>query len=211
MKQMLVLSIGLGLASGQQAFDKEKELALGRSMTEEQRRRSPSIEDPLLSGYLANLVDRLNQNARSPFPVTIDIVRDASSRQVDALPGGFLRVPLESIARAANEEEVAMALAHGLAHVVRRDGLRYAAQVSGLSTVPLIHVAIHPGDGVLMPQALVATFRQAEEEAERLAAQWASGIEPTGEFEAAQTQARLLAAERRASAPTLRRKTSAVP
>lgn len=219
---LLLLSVVAALAQQQdhqRDFSREKEIALGRAVVADLRRQSPPVEDALISAYLGNLVERLNVRAQSPFAIAIDLTRELDQRQVTVLPGGFLQVPVGLIAGAGSEAELAAALAHGLAHVVSRHGVRDAmrGQAAGLSTIPLIfiaHAVTHGrAQGLLIPVGFEPFQRQAEIEADTLTAHWMSeGVEPSGEFPAVQERARAFAAalapppRLTPPPPTLRRK-----
>ena len=70
-------------------YSLEKEPAIGKALADDYRRRTPSVDDPDLLAYVSALAARLNEFARSPFPLTIAISTSTSS-DLDAvgLPGG---------------------------------------------------------------------------------------------------------------------------
>lgn len=162
--------------------------------------------DAVLNGYLAKLAGRINERAQSPFPLSIDVTRDTRRRLVAGLPGGFLRMPLGAVAEAATEQDLAFALAHGIAHVVARLGI-----YTGMASIPLVFPGHMHEDGFLLPQGMIARYRKNEEQADALAQSWVTDLEPDSEFEAARQRARelvqaLTPRPSRKGPPTLRRK-----
>ena len=74
-------------------------------------------EDPLLDAYLNDIVQRLVTVAHPrPFPYTIKVVNDGSINAF-TFGGGFLYVNAGLLARMENEAQLAMVLAHEIAHV----------------------------------------------------------------------------------------------
>src|SRR5450432_1030219 len=88
LKYALLTITAVALALGQPQISLNKEVAIGKQLVEEFRRKSPSIEDARLLDYLTRLVDRLNAQAHSPFPLVIDVTYDNGQQQVLGLPGG---------------------------------------------------------------------------------------------------------------------------
>ncbi|MFN7923287.1 MAG: M48 family metalloprotease [Bryobacteraceae bacterium] len=161
----------------------EKEQALGHAMAVDLRRQNRIVDDDLLAGYLRTMVTRLDAVARSPFPLTVEILGSAKPRSEPvAFPGGYLFVSLGMIAAAESEAELAGALAHGLAHIAARHGTRSAwqGQREGISPIPLIFVGgwANPDDEgqVLIPAGSREHQRRYEEEADRLAAEWMARV-----------------------------------
>ncbi len=169
--------------------------AMGSAINEELRRQSPPIEDALLAGYLTALAERINERARLPFPISIDLTRDAAQTGALGLPGGFLRLPLAALIKAPTERDVALALAHGMAHSAAHHVVR-----TDLASVPIIFPSHDRFD---FPRQ-----RKQEEEANGTATTWLEAFEPGNGFEAAQQRAREIAeaiAFKPKRKPTLRR------
>lgn len=76
--------------------------------------------EPLLETYLTGLVQKIAAGARPrPFPYRVRVVSDASVNAF-TFGGGLLYVHAGLIARMENEAQLAMVLAHEIAHVTER-------------------------------------------------------------------------------------------
>ncbi len=163
-------------AAGVNFFSLEKEAALGRGAAEDFRRRNPVLDDEVLRGYVISIAARLNQFARSPFLLSIEMSANADAKlEPAAFPGGFLFVPLRLLVAVRDEAELAGPLAHALAHIAARHGTRQATrgQIENLATIPLIFAG---GWGHDQLSTIPLGFRkfqlEQEAEADRLAGQW---------------------------------------
>lgn len=158
-------------------FAETKESALGRSVTEDLKLRNQAVDDAVLRDYLAALANRLHASES----LTIEIIswRDTAPMTPAALPGGYMIVPLSLLVNARDEDELVRHLAHSLAHLVSRHGLRQ--QPRG----PTVYL----GDGHLPNQYTPVTYEPA---AGKLAAEWITQAGPiaTGQFAAMQERAR---------------------
>jgi predicted Zn-dependent protease len=185
---MLLLTVAL-------LFVNEKELAIGRSMNERLRERTPAVEDGEITAYVAKVADRFR--AQSPVPLTVEVTTSMDKRQFTSLPGGFIRIPLGAILQSDSEAVLAFIIAHAVAHIAKRHHIRE----SKLGTIPLIFIHFPHGEASLMPRAM--KFEEAEREADALAAEWTRNYEATGDFEV--IKQRVLAMVPARKPPTLRR------
>lgn len=157
-------------------YSLEKEAALGKSLADDFRRRTPSVDDAALRAYVSSVAARLNEFARSPFPLMIEISGGSDSKlEAVGLPGGYLFVPLRLLAGVQNEAELAAPLAHAIAHIATRATTRQAARgkIDKLGTVPLIFTGGWAHDhATLIPLGFREFQEEQEAQANRLAAEW---------------------------------------
>ena len=115
-------------------YSKQKEAALGASMTNHVRMQTSPILETAVTGYVERLGKRLG-GGEWEFTVISDD-RGGSTHEPRGLPGGYVVVPLPLILAVDNEAELAGMLAHSMAHVTDRHSMR----VANVSTIPLIWV-----------------------------------------------------------------------
>jgi predicted Zn-dependent protease len=149
----------------------EKEAALGRHLAAEVRRRTTTLENLAIQNYL----DRLGQRIAAQFPdpklpfsfSTIAEDLCPTMHEPVALPGGYVFVPAALFLAAQNEAEFAGMLAHAMAHIAKRHGIRNAVN-SGSS--PVIFLGGWAGGcSELVPRGFLAAQRSNEIEADLLA------------------------------------------
>ncbi len=165
----------------------EKETALGRSLAAEIEQRSKILEDPVIAAFVQALGQQLAGGFDKEFPLTIKVV-DSPWPVAIVLPGGFVFIHSGLIARAATKAELAGGMAHGIAHVAARHGMRLAGTGTGLGPAPLIFVAGWGGlcarlsPLAVPPAAFRSATEQFEEEADLLglASLYQAGYDPQG-------------------------------
>jgi beta-barrel assembly-enhancing protease len=120
-------------------------------------------------------------------PVTIKVI-DSNEVNAFALPGGHLYINRGVLETADNEAELAGVIAHETGHVAARHGVEQASKANLINygSIPLIFLggiggfAIRQAAGLAVPLTFLKFSRGAEEEADRLGAQymWAAGYDP---------------------------------
>ena len=90
------------------------------------------VEDELLTSAVQEMLDRLTPFAELPGIEYHVRVVESEVANAFALPGGYLTVFTGLIAEAESPEQVAGVLAHEIAHVTERHGLRRIAHSLGL-------------------------------------------------------------------------------
>lgn len=158
------------------AFGQDREAALGKGLAAEVERELPVVENSRIQTQLDAMAARLRPGLPEvPFAYTIRLVAGDGGRRTHepiGLPGGYLYVPTTLILAARNESELAGMLAHGMAHIAARHGMRHEGRGS---TVPLIFLNGWQGYGSadlgtpLIPQGFIQTMRLQEYDADRLA------------------------------------------
>jgi len=168
----------------------EKEIALGRQLAQEVRRQSRIVDDPLISEYVNRIGQNLVRNSDARYPFTFQVI-DADALNAFALPGGYVFVNSGLIQIADEEDELAGAMAHEIAHVAARHMTRQASRstLANLLTVPLSVLfggwggyAARQGAGLAIPATFLSFTRADETEADYLGVQYmyAAGYDPAG-------------------------------
>src|SRR5215468_5533874 len=168
-------------------YSLEKEVALGRQLAAEVDRESKFVTDPIVTEYVNRVGQNIVLHSDVKTPVTIKVI-DSNEVNAFALPGGHLYVNRGVIETADNEAELAGVIAHETGHVAARHGVEQASKANLINygSIPLIFLggiggfAIRQAAGLAVPLGFLKFSRGAEEEADRLGAQymWASGYDP---------------------------------
>ena len=92
-------------------------------MAQEVERQAKIVDDPIIAEYVNRVGQNLVRNSDAKVPFTIKVI-DAEEINAFALPGGFFFVNTGVIANADNEAEMAGVMAHEIAHVAARHGMK---------------------------------------------------------------------------------------
>jgi Zn-dependent protease with chaperone function len=107
------------------------EASLGKAAYEEIKEDIKPVQNPVLKSHLAALVDRLVPAAsKKTYKFEIEIVDDPTPNAF-ALPGGRILVNTGLFDVATKPEQVAGVLAHEVAHITSRHGLRHVISSAG--------------------------------------------------------------------------------
>jgi len=171
------------VGKGINLYSMEKELALGKQLAQEIQRQAKVVDDPLLSEYVNRIGQNLARNSDARVPFTFQVI-EGDLPNAFALPGGYVFVYTGLIKIASEEDELAAAMAHEIAHVAARLMTKQAtrSQIAGIASIPLIML---PGVGMArqaIPVGMLPFTRAAEEEADFLGVQYlyAAGYDPNG-------------------------------
>ena len=117
----------------------EKQIALGKQVSQEVETQSKMINDPVVSEYVNRLGQNLVRNSDSQVPFTIKVI-DSDDINAFALPGGFFYVNSGLILAADEEAELAGVMAHEIAHVAACHAARENTRgnLAQIMTIPLI-------------------------------------------------------------------------
>jgi predicted Zn-dependent protease len=156
-------------------YSLEREIALGKQMSQEVEREARMIYDGAVSEYVNRLGQNLVRNSEAKVPFTIKVI-DSDEVNAFALPGGYMFVNTGLILKADSEAELAGVMAHEIAHVAARHGTRQATrgQLINYGSIPLIFLggwagyAVRQAAAIAVPMGFLKFSRGLETEADRL-------------------------------------------
>lgn len=102
---------------------KTREMTIGRQLTRRFERRIRLVKDVAVQEYVDRIAQDLARHSDAIVPVTIKVV-DSTELSAVSFPGGFLYISSGLILAMDDEAEIASVVAHEIAHVVARDGMR---------------------------------------------------------------------------------------
>jgi predicted Zn-dependent protease len=179
------------VGKGVNFYSLEKEMALGRQLAQEVQRQAKVVEDPLIAEYINRIGQNLVRNSDAKVPFTFHVI-EGDSPNAFALPGGYVFIYTGLIKIADEEDELAAALAHEIAHVAARHMTRQAtkSELANLATIPVSVLlgnglgayAARQGAGLAIPTAFLHFARNDESEADYLGVQYlySAGYDPNG-------------------------------
>lgn len=190
----VVLGVGVALfvaprllAGSIEALPISIDRQLGDAASGELDSQGPAVEDPVVVGFIEEVVMRLEPHAATPgFEYRIRVVESAQVNAF-ALPGGQIVVFTGLIREAERPEQVAGVLAHEISHVTLRHGMRNLAHQAGLFVAASILFGDASGwvelaaDAAILAQSNDYSRDQesaADEEGVRML--MAAGLDPTG-------------------------------
>jgi predicted Zn-dependent protease len=179
------------VGKGVNIYSIEREMALGKQLAQEVQRQSKVVDDPLLSEYVNRVGQNLVRNSDARVPFTFQLI-EGDSPNAFALPGGYIFVYTGLLKLADEEDELAAALAHEIAHVAARHMTKQAtkSEIVNLASIPvgvilgggIAGIAARQGASVGIPAVFLHFSRQDESEADYYGLQYlyAAGYDPTG-------------------------------
>jgi hypothetical protein len=175
------------VGSGLDFYSLDREVALGRQLSQEVEQQARLVTDPVITEYVNRIGQNLVRNSDARVPFTIKVL-DNDEVNAFALPGGFFYVDSGLILAADNEAELAGVMAHEIAHVAARHATKNMtrAQIWNMASVPLIFIggpvayAISEVAGLAVPLGFLKFSRDAEREADLLGLEYdyATGYDP---------------------------------
>jgi predicted Zn-dependent protease len=175
------------VGSGLDFYSLEREMALGKQLSQEVESSAKLVTDPVITEYINRIGQNLVRNSDARVPFTIKVL-DNDEVNAFALPGGFFYVDSGLILAADNEAELAGVMAHEIAHVAARHATKNMtrAQIWNFASVPLIFVggpvayAVAEAAGLIVPLGFLKFSRDSEREADLLGLEYdyASGYDP---------------------------------
>ena len=105
---------------------------IGQTVLEAMDPGGPEVDDPVVLDAVQTILDRLTPHAELEGATFVFRVIDNEQANAYALPGGFVTVFTGLLLEAETPEQVAGVLAHEIAHVTERHGLRRIAHSIGL-------------------------------------------------------------------------------
>jgi predicted Zn-dependent protease len=113
-----------GIGRGFNLFSFERERKLGDKLAAELDHSVIIIDDPLINRCLNRIVQALVSHSEVSYEVTVRLVYDDDDVNAYSLPGGHLYMTSGLFLEVQNEAEMAMVMAHEIAHVAARHDTR---------------------------------------------------------------------------------------
>jgi hypothetical protein len=177
-----------GIGGGVNFYSLDKEVLLGRELSEEVEQSSKLFTDRVINEYINRIGQNLVRNSDAQVAFTIKII-DSDEVNAFALPGGFFYVNTGLILAAENEAELAGVMAHEIAHVAARHATKNQTKrdIWNIASIPLIFVggpaaiAVRNFASLAVPMSFMKFSRDAEREADLLGIQYeyATGYDPS--------------------------------
>lgn len=141
------------LKPGFNLFTKQQDIQLGREAAAEIRKKAIIVNDPVLTGYVNAVGQRLMQSREakaSGFPFTFEVVANPSINAF-ALPGGPMFINTGLLKAVDNEAQLAAVMGHEMSHVILRHGTNQASKIN-LIEIPIALAAQMTNSNSLMGQ-----------------------------------------------------------
>ena len=179
------------VGKGINIYSIEREMALGKQLAQEVQRQAKVVDDPLISEFVNRVGQNLVRNSDAKVPFTFQLI-EGDSPNAFALPGGYIFVYTGLIKVADEEDELAAALAHEIAHVAARHMTKQAtkSEIVNIASIPasvilgggLAGITARQGANFGIPAAFLHFTRKDEAEADYLGLQYlyAAGYDPNG-------------------------------
>ena len=142
----LLLFFFVLLGSGNSAFAEaisqkeiDKEVAAGRKVSEMIDKDFEIISDPARVVRLSSILERLTETLEINYPWQVKIIR-REELNAFCLPGGYIYFFEGLINKLRSDSEIASIMAHEIAHIVERHGMKQSARNAKLSVASLILV-----------------------------------------------------------------------
>ena len=165
----------------------EQEITMGKQIDGQMLAQVQLLDDPVVTGYLEDVVSRIARSSDVDVPVVLRVV---ASSQPDSfsLPGGYVYITVGMVRETRSEAELAAILSHEVAHIACRHATRQMTkrQMLNFVAIPLMFVggpigfAIGEGFSLAYPLAVLKFSRNAETEADAIGLRYMSesGYDP---------------------------------
>ena len=170
-----------GVGKGLDFYSLDKEVALGKQLSQEVDKASKLVTDPVVTEYVNRVEQNLARNSDCREPITAKVI-DSDQVNAFALPGGFLYVNSGLILRTDEESELAGVMGHETAHICLRHGTKNAtrqelaqfASIPAMMFIPysLAGLAMYQGMNFGIPVAFLKFSRDEERQADYFGLQY---------------------------------------
>jgi Zn-dependent protease with chaperone function len=126
-------------AEGTSQKEIDKEVAAGRRVAEKIDKEFELVSDPALVVRLTIVLERLTDMLEVNYPWQVKIIR-REELNAFCLPGGYVYFFAGLVDKLRSDSEIAAVMAHEIAHVVERHGIKQSARNSKLTMASLILV-----------------------------------------------------------------------
>ena len=165
---------------------KAREMTIGRQASRRFERQIKLLKDAAVLEYVGNVAQKVAASSDVMVPVTIKVV-DSDAVNALSFPGGFLYITRGLILAVESEAEMAGVVAHEIAHVVARDGMKNSAYLgTGTGTSPVIIPSVEGNSpftelgGFLIPMKFVTPPRETEADHRGIQYLKKAGYDPRG-------------------------------
>ena len=160
-------------------YSLESEIRMGKQYSMQVEQSVKLVQDPVVNEYVNRIGQNLVRNSDAQVPFTIKVI-DSDEVNAFALPGGFFYVNSGLILAADEEAELAGVMAHEIAHVCARHGMRQMTRANWaqIGTIPLIFIGggigygVYEAAGLGLPLTFMKFQRNFEAEADYLGLQY---------------------------------------
>jgi predicted Zn-dependent protease len=160
-------------------YSLETEIRMGKQYAMQVEQSVKMVQDPVVNEYVNRIGQNLVRNSDAQVPFTIKVI-DSDEVNAFALPGGFFYVNSGLLLAADEEAELAGVMAHEIAHVAARHGMRQMTRANWaqIGTIPLIFIGgglgygIYEAAGLGLPLTFMKFQRNFEAEADYLGLQY---------------------------------------
>jgi hypothetical protein len=160
-------------------YSLDTEIKMGKQYAMQVENSVKMVQDPVVNEYVNRIGQNLVRNSDAQVPFSIKVI-DSDEVNAFALPGGFFYVNSGLILAADEEAELAGVMAHEIAHVCARHGMRQMTRANwaNIGTIPLIFVgggigyAVYEAAGLGLPLTFMKFQRNFEAEADYLGLQY---------------------------------------
>lgn len=171
--------------------DEENQLGAQVKQELEQQQHVRYIQDPVITGYVQKVANRIFQFASKERPNLewqLHVIHDPKTVNAFATPGAFVYVYSGLLLAADNEAELVGVLAHESGHVVARHAARNLVSAYGVEAVLALALGKNPSllaqiaASIAANGTLLAHSRSDENEADEYGARYSSmaGYDPHG-------------------------------
>src|SRR5437588_1677735 len=166
---------------------KATEMNIGRQWSRRFERRATLLKNATVQEYVDRIAQNVGRNSDVQVPITIKIV-DSNEINAISFPGGFLYINSGLILAVGDEAEIAGVIAHEIAHVVARDGMKNSSYLGtgaavNPSAIPSLETnndSVVEFGGFLIPRKFVAPPRETDADRRAIPYLQKAGYDPHG-------------------------------